>query len=596
MKAQKGGFVVCMLNWRESVKCAAVVACALWMAVLSASAQEFHRSPITSAIAPASSAEPITMSAGDAKTNEMLVLPVGNESTVIPALPPALPNNVVGTRVSMADVDPALVKQIVLDYLSELENKKKDQEALKRKEQLEKGVEVDNNPPLTAAWENNLFFTSPNKDWRVHLGGRFQFQTVFWNQPAYLKGPAPQNGGIPASVKGDGVGTLDDGAFFRRVRFRADGTAYENVEFVTEVDFEQLNLVTFDHVWAGMKDIPFLGTVRVGQHKVPQGMEMMASDYHLAFLEDRSALFDAFWTLFAPGIFIANNFANNNVSFQTMFHRIQPLGFYTSDFGDGNYAETTRMTWTPYYKDDGRYLVHVGGSYQYRTGDLGRTIQPGATGNAYADSQAVVRFRSRPELRDATGVNIAGSGVLGGNTARFVDTGFLLGKNVQTISPEFLMNWGPFAIQAEAAVARVQDARSIYPSSAFNTPRGSPTFWGGYVETSYFITGENRSYDRRFGVFDRPKLNQNMYFVRGDDGCIHYGLGAWQIAYRCSYLDLNDNGINGGQLLQHSAGLNWYMNDNLKVQFMYNNANRNVISPATSGTVQGFGTLVQWYF
>lgn len=507
--------------------------------------------------------------------------------------PSALPVNSSIASTAPPSADDARVRQIVSDYLTELEIRKKQADETKQKVDQEQGVEVNNNPPLQSSWENALIFTSPNKDWRVHLGGRFQFQEVFFNQPANMKGPPPGNGGIPASGPGDGIGSLDDGSFFRRVRLRADGTAYENVEFVLEVDFEQLNFVTFDHVWAGMKNLPYLGTVRIGQHKVPQGLEMMASDYHLTFLEDRSALFDAFWTLFGQGIFIANNLFEDNVSYQTMVHRIQPTGFYTSDFGDGNYAWTSRATWTPYYQDDGRYLMHVGGSYQYRTGDLGRTIQPGATGNAFGDTQDVVRFRSRPELRDATGI---GTGVLGGDTGRMVDTGFLLARDVQTFSPELLMNWGSLAIQAEAAFARVGGARSLYPGSAFNVSRGDPVFWGGYVEANYFLTGENRSYDRRFGVYDRPKVNENFFLLRGDDGCLHHGLGAWQIAYRFSYIDLNDNGINGGLLSQHSVGLNWYMNDNFKLQFMYNNAQRNVITPAVSGTIHGFGMLAQWYF
>ncbi|MCE9531525.1 MAG: hypothetical protein K8T89_10450 [Planctomycetes bacterium] len=494
---------------------------------------------------------------------------------------------------SKSDVDPAVVRQIIADYLTELENKKKFEADQKRKEADEKGYEIGNNPTLSTTWENGLWFTSPNKDWRFHFGGRLQAESVFWNQPNSMKGPPPGNGGIPASAKGDGVGPLDDGMFFRRVRFRADGTGYETIEFVMEVDFEQLNFITFDHMWVGAKDLPFLGTVRLGQHKVPQGMEMMASDYHQTFLQDRSVLSEAFWNLFALGIFVSNDYLDHNVTTQSMFHRIQPTGFYTSDFGDGNYAASTRATWTPLYQNDGRHLVHVGGSYQWRTGDLGRTIQPGATGNTFADTQDVVRFRARPELRDATGIP---PGNLGGDTARFVDTGFLLANNVQTVSPEFLLIWGAFSVQAEAAWAYSSNVRSIYPSSSFGTPRGNTLFWGGYVETSYFLTGENRGYDRRFGTFDRPKVNENAFAVRGDDGKLHYGTGAWQIAYRYSFVDLNDNGVNGGQMGQHTVGVNWYLNDNTKLQFQYSNIQRNVIEPAASGTVHGFGTLLQWYF
>jgi phosphate-selective porin OprO and OprP len=462
-----------------------------------------------------------------------------------------------------------------------------------------------NSPTLTAKWNNGLNFVTDNKDWVIHVGGRLQFEPVFWSQPTTLKGSPPGNGGIPAATdaSGAGVGVLDDGMFFRRVRLRSDGTGYGSVEYSLEVDFEQLNLITYDSLWVGFKDVPFLGTVRIGQHKVPQGMEMVGSDYHLTFLE-RSSMADAFWTLFAPGIFVSNDYFDHNLVVQTMFHRIQPVQFYNSDWGDGDYASTSRVTYTPIYEDDGAIVVHVGGSYQWRHADLGRTIQPGGTGNAIADNLHDVRFRARPELRDATGVGNIGSGVLGADTGRFIDTGFLVANSVSTWSPEFMVIYGPWSIQAEAACAQVQDARSIYPTSARGTDRGNPMFWGAYVQTSYFLTGEHRGYDRRMATFDRPKVAnnfnpKNFSEVEGADGtsCNNpAGWGAWEVGYRFSYIDLNDNGIYGGQMRQHTLGVNWYFNDNFKLQANYLLINRGVPQPAVRGTVHGFGMLAQWYF
>ncbi|MDB5307900.1 MAG: oprO 1 [Gemmataceae bacterium] len=494
-----------------------------------------------------------------------------------------------------AKADPnAALKAVVLDVLKELEAKKKDEEEKKKKEAQAKGHEIGSNLNMNVYWDNGLFFATPDRDWRIHVGGRFQFESVWWNQNPRLTGTPPGNGGVPASGPGAGVGALDDGMFFRRVRFRTDGVGYENYEYVLEVDFEQLNFVTFDHMWFGAKD-DTLGSIRIGQHKVPQGMEMMGSDYHLTFLE-RSSLSDAFWTLFAPGVFYANDFFNKNVTFQTMFHKIQPLNFYTGQFGSGQYAETSRLTWTPLYDKEGAEVVHVGGSYQWRQANLGRLVQPGGTGSAFGDTQNVVTFRARPELRDATGIGAVN--FLGDNSSRWVSTGFLIANHVQTISPEFLAILGPFSVQAEAAFSYVNGAKTIFPGdgSTVGTAHGNPMFWGSYIEASYFLTGEHRGYDRRFGTYDRPTVGENAFVLRGEDGRFHLGTGAWQVAYRYSFLDLNNNAINGGQLLQHTIGLNWYLNDNAKLQFQYSNISRNVIAPANSGTVNGFGLLAQWYF
>jgi phosphate-selective porin OprO and OprP len=459
-----------------------------------------------------------------------------------------------------------------------------------------------NAPTFTAGWNNGLNFWAPNKDWVVHVGGRFQYETVLWDEPRRLKTSAVGNGGIPGATatSGTGVGSLDDGMFFRRVRLKGDGTAYGVVEFNIEVDFEQLNFITYDHMWAGFKDVPVLGTVRVGQQKVPQGLDSMSSDYHLMFLERNLVSEAIYQDLFAPGLLIANDY-DKLVTWQTMFHRSQAVvGFFNEDFGDGDYAWTSRATVCPVYANDGEEVLHLGGSFQWRHADLGRTIQPGGTGDKYADTQHDVRFRSRPEMRDATG--IGSTEILGGNTARFVDTGFLLASDVCTYGSELLWIEGPFSIQGEAGCARVQDARSIYPKAEFGRFRGDPVFWGASVQTSYFLTGEHRGYDRRFGVFDRPKVANNFNPKNCADGgadcaeCANPGWGAWEIAYRYSYLDLNDNGILGGLLSEHTIGVNWYFNDNFKVQLNYINIHRSVVPPARSGTVNGVGTLVQFYF
>src|SRR5204863_343634 len=101
------------------------------------------------------------------------------------------------------------------------------------------------------------------------------------------------------------------------------------------------------------KDIPFVGTLRVGQHKVPMGLDMVGSDYYLTFLE-RSVLSEAFLTLFAPGVYWSNTYLDDHVTAAAMFHRIQPLQFYdAAAFGDGNYAATGRVTWTPMNEFDG---------------------------------------------------------------------------------------------------------------------------------------------------------------------------------------------------------------------------------------------------
>src|SRR5262249_9041808 len=71
------------------------------------------------------------------------------------------------------------------------------------------------------------------------------------------------------------------------------------------------------------------------------------------------------------------------------------------------------------------------------------------------------------------------------------------------------------------------------------------------------------------------------------------GWGAWEIAGRVSMMDLNDQlgtatGIAGGRQTVYTAGLNWYVNRNIRFMFNYlhGDIGRQVsaINPADAGS------------
>ena len=66
-------------------------------------------------------------------------------------------------------------------------------------------------------------------------------------------------------------------------------------------------------------------------------------------------------------------------------------------------------------------------------------------------------------------------------------------------------------------------------------PDGNPSFWGGYVEAGYFLTGETRGY--KGGPWDRTKVLKP--FSKG-------GWGAFQLNGRVDYLDLDRNKLRNG--------------------------------------------------
>jgi phosphate-selective porin OprO/OprP len=205
------------------------------------------------------------------------------------------------------------------------------------------------------------------------------------------------------------------------------------------------------------------------------------------------------------------------------FAETDSLGRQTSI--DGNYRITGRITGLPWYDEErkGARLLHLGLS------------------GSYVDSNNdAARFRTRPEAHLAP---------------RYVDTVTALTgvEHSWHGGAEAAVVFGPFSAQAE------------YFQAMVSSDVGSPTYHGFYVFASWFITGEHRPFRRSTGVFDRIIPRRNFNPAEG-------GPGAWEVAVRYSYVDLNDEGLDGGRLNDITAGVNWYLHPNTKIQLNYVNA------------------------
>jgi phosphate-selective porin OprO/OprP len=462
-------------------------------------------------------------------------------------------------------------------------------EAAKKAEAEKKAADgrvVGDDMKLNVSFDwGGLRFKSDDEAFNIHFGGRLMYDGVWWDQSPLLRRPATLAPGSPLSGKtgvGAGIGDLQDGFFVRRARVVGDGTIYQVVEFKVEFDLENFSNLAFDELYVGVKDLPFFDAIRIGQTHVPYGLEAYTSS-RFQPLNERSTSFDAFYQEFAPGIFANETFLDQRITAQQMFHRTDYFNQFNGDsFGDGKYAFTARVSGLPIYEDDGRCLVHLGASYQIRSGSTPADFNGGTTvtlpSNKVTLNSDLVRFRVRPGVRDAFGLQ--------GDSNRVVDTGNIIADHVQSFNLEYLAYAGPVWLQAECNTSRVDNA--VYPVSAKGTRRGDLTFNGAYAMVGYFLTGEQRGYDTRFGKYDRVKPFEPFFLVRDEDGNVAYGLGAWELVYRYSYVDLNDGTVIGGQYGEHTVGLNWYWNSNVKLQFNYVNGQRNLPTGAFSGNVQAF--------
>ncbi len=479
------------------------------------------------------------------------------------------------------------IRVAVEQILKEKEDARKADEARKKEQAEREGYEVGTDLKMSARWNpgSGVTFETPNKDFVSHLGFRLQFDNVYFRQDDAIRVPTAAGG----------VGELQDGFFFRRIRPSWDGTAWEVMEWNCELALEQVKqgIPTLDECWVGIKEVPYIGSIRIGHYKVPQGFEgdMVSSSKTMTFLE-RSPYTDAFYDNFAPGFWCGNSILDQHVTWSAMWYRPE-LDLHDNngaDFQDGRYGVSGRLTALPIYENDGRQLLHLGASGTWREADKPDAANA-AAGQGGITGPEVVRFRARPGLRDAQGD--FGTAPLPGNSVRWVDTGNIVADGASILGAEFFAVNGPFSAQAEYAWTFVPGAvvGGVSDTLAFN---------GGYVQLSYFPTGENRVYDRRLGRLGSTYIAApftNFWAVRTQDGPLCLGWGAWEIAARYNYLDLNDGGIQGGRLQEFNFGVNWYLNVNWKMQFEYIHDRRyDLRAGQIPGDMDGLGIRTQFFF
>ncbi|OCC14174.1 Phosphate-specific outer membrane porin OprP [Dissulfuribacter thermophilus] len=362
---------------------------------------------------------------------------------------------------------------------------------------------------LMVYWKNGLRIKSADNRYKIKIGGRLQSDFAVIGADDDLDRLFP-------SFEGHG-------SEFRRARIQIAGTVYENVAFKWQYDFAS-GSVHFKNVWIELKHIPYVGKFRVGHFKEPFSLEELTCSKYLTFLE--RALPNTFAAGYNTGFMLHNAEFNKRMTWAVgLFFDTDGQGKSFNNFSDTDL--TARITVLPWLAENGRKLLHLGFSYSHRFRDDNG-------GNP-------IRFRERPEAHLST--------------VRLVDTGNIIADDVDLFNPEMVLIYGPLSIQAE------------YMYASVNSVTGSdPNFSGYYAYISYFLTGEHRHYVRSSGHFCRLTPNRNFDFGKS-------GWGAWELVARYSYVDLDDNGIQGGKENDVTLGANWYLNPNVRVMFNYVNAN-----------------------
>lgn len=320
----------------------------------------------------------------------------------------------------------------------------------------------------------------------------------------------------------DTFGRREPSAEFRRARLHFDGQFYETVVMRAVYDFADSDQ-GFKSAWLGLSGDDGHEFVRVGFFNEPFSLERLTRSRFALFTE--RSLPDALTPDRNLGIMFSTVRDDQMGTFAWGVFRDSDSFGLVDDHKSVNL--TGRKTRLLLYQDDGARLVHVGASYslQHLLNDR-------------------IRIRQRPESMLAQ---------------HLVDTGTIAADINQVIGLELACVDGPLSVQAEYNHSFVH---------ALNEP--SPDFRGFYIQTSFFLTGEHRPYQRSRGRFTRlVPINNFDWFERTP--------GAIELALRSSHITLSDGRQRGGRLTDATFGLNWYLNPDTRVMLDYILADRHGI-------------------
>ncbi len=315
----------------------------------------------------------------------------------------------------------------------------------------------------------------------------------------------------------DGVINRQEGetgsdVFFRRARLELKGKA-KDWSYV--MSYNLTGGGSIDQLHASYTGFGEAAMLTFGQQKEDFGLDDTGSSKWITGIE-RAMASDAFDTGNNVGIKLHG--ANNQFSYS--------IGMYKEsiDAGDNSLdtALTGRIVYRPIMNDD--LLVHLGAAFTQRDGEF-----------------------------DSLGARL---GVRGGedgtaNRGRVRYNGDINGDEQQAMNIEAAAVFGPGHLQFEYFSADVSGATAAPDLEAS----------GYYVQAGWVLTGEQRSYKTKAGVFDKVKPSSSG--------------GAWEVFARYDALDVSDTqadatiSFDGGDAEALTLGVNWYYSSTVKVALNY---------------------------
>ncbi len=327
----------------------------------------------------------------------------------------------------------------------------------------------------------------------------------------------------------DDVGPFVNGTEMRSARIYMKGTIDERYFFKANYDFGATRPGDggpgFKDVFMGLKKLPTIQNIQVGHFKEPIGLDVLTSSKYITFME--RSLTGGSEPSRNTGVMVFGTQDTKRMTYAAgVFRDSNKFGLAGEDNG---YAFTARVTGLPVVNDDQTSLIHLGIGVSHRQ-----------------KKDLPVSYDPRPESHLAP---------------RFLDTGDIAADSQDIIGLEWASINGPFYTQAEYVYTDI-DGKDAGPSPSFSTY---------YGQASWFATNDSKTYLNKTGTFGRVTPSSPW----GDGGW-----GALEFALRYSSTDLNNDGVEGGELSDITFGINWYLSSFSRLMFNYINADKDSVGTA----------------
>lgn len=265
-----------------------------------------------------------------------------------------------------------------------------------------------------------------------------------------------------------------------------------------------------------MIDMPeWYGNLFIGRTKEGISTNKIMVGYH-GWTNERAAANDAFIPILADGVKWIGRSSDNEFVYNVGVFKETITEYESYDKNDEIVA--ARAVWLANELKDSSKTLHL--ALQGRYG---------------SSKQGTLQYRSKPESFPAQDYAV--------DTGKFKATDSWMGGIEAYYSP------GPLMFGGEYFVNQVTSHKA-----------DNPVFHGGEVLAAWILTGETRPYNKKQGIFEAVAPNRSVF--KG-------GKGAIELVLRYSYVDLDDNNIEGGKFRRITPMVNWHMSDNARLEFVY---------------------------